>query len=141
MKRNTVGFGGASLMLIFSVLCLAIFAVLTLSSANREKTLTDRLEDSTSAYYAADSAAVEIEAKLARAVSRGETPAEIDGVTINAAGSTFAFACPIDGRRSLAVVLRADETAAGTGLRVLQWRETETANWTPEDQLDVWKGE
>ena len=79
MKRNAVGLGGASLVLIFSILCLAIFSVLALSSANREKTLTDRLKASTEAYYAADSRAVEIEVKLREALARGETPSEIDG--------------------------------------------------------------
>lgn len=140
MKRNAVGLGGASLVLIFAVLCLAIFAVLALSSANREKTLTDRLASSTSAYYAADSAAVEIEAKLTQSLARGETPTELDGVKIYAEGGACAYACPLDGTRSLAVLLRADETAAGAPLRVLQWRETNTAAWTPQQQLDVWKG-
>lgn len=140
MKRNAVGLGGASLVLIFSILCLAIFAVLALSSANRERTLTERLENSTSAYYAADSAAVEIEAKLTQALARGETPAEIDGVTVTAAGGTYSYTCPIDGQRTLAVVLRADDTAAGACLRVLQWRETSAADWTPQDGLDVWQG-
>lgn len=139
MKRNAVGLGIASLVLIFSVLCLAIFAVLALSSANREKALADRFKTSMSAYYAADSAAVEIEAKLAQSLARGELPASIDGVGISASGGNYAFACPIDERRALAVVLRADDTASG--LRVLQWHETDAAGWTPQEQLDVWKGE
>ena len=136
MKRNAVGLGGASLVLIFSVLCLAIFAVLALSSANREKTLTERLETSTSAYYAADSAAVEIAAKLQQALSRGDTPAQLDGVALTYENGACAYACPIDDRRTLAVVLQTD----GAAPRVLEWRETDAADWTPQQQLDVWKG-
>ena len=56
-------------------------------------------------------------------------------------GGSYAFVCPIDERRQLAVVLQADGAAAGAGLRVLQWRETETAGWTPQDTLDVWTGD
>lgn len=141
MKRNAVGLGGASLVLIFSVLCLAIFAVLALASANRERALTDRLKVSTDAYYAADSRAVEIEVKLREALARGETPSEIDGVPVAAQNDTYAYACPIDERRSLAVVLRASRNRLPFLLQPLQWCETDTADWTPREELDVWKGD
>ena len=141
MKRNAVGLGGASLVLIFSILCLAIFAVLALSSANREKTLTDRLKASTEAYYAADSRAVEIEVKLREALARGETPSEIDGVTVTAQNDTYTYACPIDERRTLAVVLKAARNQLPVTLQTLQWCEISTADWTPQEELDVWKGD
>ena len=141
MKRNAVGLGGASLVLIFSILCLTIFAVLALSSANREKTLTDRLKASTKAYYAADSRAVEIEVKLREALARGETPSEIDGVTVTAQDDTYTFACPIDERRTLAVVLKAARNQLPVTLQTLQWCEISTADWTPQEELDVWKGD
>ena len=141
MKRNAVGLGGASLVLIFSILCLAIFSVLALSSANREKTLTDRLKASTKAYYAADSRAVEIEVKLREALARGETPSEIDGVTVTAQDDTYTFACPIDERRTLAVVLKAARNQLPVTLQTLQWCEISTADWTPQEELDVWKGD
>ena len=141
MKRNAVGLGGASLVLIFSILCLAIFAVLALSSANREKTLTDRLKASTEAYYAADSRAVEVEVKLREALARGETPSEIDGVTVTAQNDTYTFACPIDERRTLAVVLKAARNQLPVTLQTLQWCEISTADWTPQEELDVWKGD
>ena len=141
MKRNAVGLGGASLVLIFSILCLAIFAVLALSSANREKTLTDRLKASTEAYYAADSRAVEIEIKLREALARGETPSEIDGVAVTAQDDTYTYACPIDERRTLAVVLKAARNQLPVTLQTLQWCEISTADWTPQEELDVWKGD
>ena len=141
MKRNAVGLGGASLVLIFSILCLAIFSVLALSSANREKTLTDRLKASTEAYYAADSRAVEIEVKLREALARGETPSEIDGVTVTAQDDTYTYACPIDERRTLAVVLKAARNQLPVTLQTLQWCEISTADWTPQEELDVWKGD
>lgn len=140
MKRNAVGLGSASLVLIFSVLCLAIFAVLALAEANRERTLTDTLASSTSAYYAADGAAVEIETKLAQALARGETPAKIDGVAISAADGVYTYACPIDEHRSLSVVLKVTGSQIPVSPQVLQWRETDAADWTPQEQLDVWKG-
>ena len=141
MKRNAVGLGGASLTLIFAVLCMAIFTVLALASAQREQTLTDKLAASTSAYYAADSRAVEIEVKLREALARGETPSEIDGVTVTAQDDTYTYACPIDERRTLAVVLKAARNQLPVTLQTLQWCEISTADWTPQEELDVWKGD
>ena len=141
MKRNAVGLGGASLTLIFAVLCMAIFTVLALASAQREQTLTDKLAASTSAYYAADSRAVEIEVKLREALARGETPSEIDGVAVTAQDDTYTFACPIDERRTLAVVLKAARNQLPVTLQTLQWCEISTADWTPQEELDVWKGD
>ena len=102
MKKFSPGIGSASLILIFSALCLAIFALLSLSSANREKALTEKFVSSTENYYAADSAAVEIAAQLRSAVSRGECPNKINDVNITTDGtSSFAYLCPIDAQRAL----------------------------------------
>lgn len=137
MKRSAVGLGGASLILIFSVLCLAVFSVLALAAANREQKLTDKRKTSTTAYYEADGKAVEIEAKLKTALSDGKPPDMVDGVTVTASGDRLAYDCPIDERRSLSVILARD----GDTLRILQWCETDIANWTPQQGVDVWKGE
>lgn len=137
MKQNAVGLGGASLILIFSVLCLSIFAILTLASANREQSLTEKLKTSTVAYYGADSQAVEIEAKLRDALAQGEAPETIDGVPVTVAGETVSYNCPIDQRRTLSVTLARD----GDALRTIAWREMNVADWTPQEDVDVWKGE
>lgn len=137
MKQNPVGLGVASLILIFSVLCLAIFAILTLASANREQSLTEKLKTSTAAYYEADSRAVEIEAKLRAAIVQGEVPESIDGIPITVTGETVSYNCPIDQRRALSITLTRD----GGALRVIAWREMNVADWTPQEGVDVWKGE
>lgn len=137
MKQNAVGLGGASLILIFSVLCLAIFAILAFASANREWALTEKLKSSATAYYEADGRAVEIEAKLRAALARGEVPETIDGVPVTAAGETFSYTCPIDRRRALSVTLAWN----GKALRVIGWHETNVADWTPQEGVDVWKGD
>ncbi len=138
MKKFSPGIGSASLILIFSALCLAIFALLSLSSANREKALTEKFVSSTENYYAADSAAVEIAAQLRSAVSRGECPNKINDVNITTDGiSSFAYLCPIDAQRALSVRLEITETT----LSVLSWCEISTTDWVPEDGLNVWKGD
>ncbi|MEG1615109.1 MAG: hypothetical protein RR343_06465, partial [Oscillospiraceae bacterium] len=55
-QRKTAGVnvGGASIIMVFSVLCLTIFAVLTLVSANAESTLAKKSVASVENYYSAD---------------------------------------------------------------------------------------
>lgn len=138
MKRYEAGIGGVSLVLIFSVLCLAVLALLTLALVNRDKSLTEKLKTSVENYYSADSAAVDIAAQLRDAVNSGETPSEIDEVEISAIGSgTYSYYCPIDARHSIFVELQ----ITGGEIRIVSWKETDTKDWIPEDQLNVWGGE
>lgn len=138
MKRFGMGVGGVSLILVFSVLCLAVLTLLTFSSANRDKALTDKLKQSVESYYAADSAAVRIAAKLQAAVRRGEIPSEIDQTEIYSEGNgVYTYSCPIDARRAIAVRLQISDGA----FDIISWRESDIADWTPQDQLDIFGGE
>ena len=62
------------LIMIFCVLCLSVFAVLTLSTAVGEKKLTDLTAERAQDWYAADRQAVAAVAAL----ERGETPQDVD---------------------------------------------------------------
>ena len=138
MKRDGTVIGGVSLILIFSVLCLAVFSLLILSSVNREKSLTDKLKTSVESYYSADNVAVEIASKLLIAVDNGGTPSEIDGIPLYTDGNgIYTFCCPINDRRSIAVKLQIVDRE----INIISWIETETENWVPEDQFKVWEGE
>ena len=64
MKRGGGVSGAVSLVMIFCVLCLAVFAVLTLATADREAKLAEMTARSAADYYEADHRAVEIAAAL-----------------------------------------------------------------------------
>lgn len=55
--RFGMNVGSASLVLIFTVLCLTLFATLTLLCAKNEMNLTNKYSESVTQYYAADSKA------------------------------------------------------------------------------------
>lgn len=138
MKRFGAGIGSASLILIFSVLCLTVFALLTLSETNREKSLTEKFESSVESYYAADSVAVDVAGKLRMAVENGEYFSDINNITIYTDGNgTFSYFCAIDGSHSLAVKLKSENGE----FNIISWNETDTENWVPDEQLNVWRGE
>lgn len=77
-QGRRIGTGASSVLMIFVVLCLTAFGVLSLVSARADKRLTDRAKTAAQAYYAAD-AAVE------------ETLAAIDGALLRAAEATDGY--------------------------------------------------
>lgn len=138
MRRSGTGLGAASLILMFSVLCLAVFALLCLSVASRDRSDTEKLAGSVTGYYQADSRAVEITDALSRAIAAGAPAPEIGGITILTDGEgQYSFLIPIDNRRALAVSLG----IKNGGTEILSWSVTEPDNWSPEEGLKVWEGD
>ena len=76
-KRGTSGppaaVGGSSLLVIFAVLCLTVFALLTLSTAAADSRLSQDAAAAVEAYYQADSQAEALWARL----RAGERPEEV----------------------------------------------------------------
>lgn len=63
MNKNQPAFfnvGGATLLMLFAVLCLTVFAVLSLISAKSQSALVQKSADAVTAYYQADTRAAEI---------------------------------------------------------------------------------
>ena len=101
--------GGSSLLVIFSVLCLTVFALLSLSTVLADQRLEDASVKAVAAYYEADCAAEEIFARL----RNGEMP---DAVVQE--GNTFRYQCPMTDTQTLFVELRND----GDTWSVLRWQ-------------------
>lgn len=124
--------GGSSLLIIFAVLCLTVLALLSLSTARNNDRLSRASAENVTAYYAADTQAEEILAWL----RRGETP---EGVTAerDGEGTRYAYTVPIGDTQTLFVAVR----LTGTTYEILQWKAVFTAEWTPDDSIEVWDGE
>ena len=58
-KMPFLGIGAASIVLVLAIVCLSVFAALTLSSAKGDYSLSQKNLDRTSAYYQASNAANE----------------------------------------------------------------------------------
>ena len=139
MRRGGGVSGAVSLVMIFCVLCLAVFAALTCATAERERRLTELTADSAAAYYAADAEAVRIVAALGRG-ERPDTEAEItETLDVFDDGSSLAeFSLPVSDKLSLFV--RARLRPDGT-YDVLTWRTVYTGAWESEDSIEIWDGE
>lgn len=120
--------GGSSLLIIFAVLCLTVFALLGLSTVQANSRLSDISAQAAADYYAADSAAETILARL----RAGELP---DGVTAD--GDMYAYTCPISETQELRVEVRVN----GAGWEILRWQAVSAARESEENYLSLWDGE
>lgn len=117
--------GGSSLLVIFVVLCLVVFALLAFTTVQADKRLQDVSVEAVETYYAADSRAEEILAQL----RGGRIP---PGVKEEA--GIYSYSCPISDTQTLQVTVRASDW------KVLTWKPVSTVEWTPEDSITVWDG-
>ena len=132
------GAGSSLLVLIFSILCLTVSSLMTLSSANNDRALTEKLQESVLSYYCADGKAVDAAVSLREAILSGDIPKEAEGITITSEeNGVFSYSCDIDGARAICVRLKEENGS----LIILSWLETYSKAWTPDEALQVWTGE
>lgn len=120
--------GGSSLLVIFAVLALTIFAILSISTVKADQKLAEKASSSVEAFYQADCEAERILAQL----RQGIVPA---GVTEE--GNIYSYHCPVSETQELAVKIRLN----GTDYEVLQWQLVSSAEWKNDERLPVWDGE
>ncbi len=120
--------GASSLLVIFSVLCLTVFAMLSLSTAKADLRIADASVQAIEDYYQADCMAEQILGQL----RQGNCP---EGVAQN--GEFYAYICPISDTQALSVVVKVTEN----NYEIQQWKAIVTAEWNPQEYLDVWMPE
>jgi len=137
MNRN----GAASIVLVFAVLCLSIFAVVSFVPALREDALITREVERVVAFYAADMRAEQI---LVQLLNADEIPEYIDGIRIysDIDWDTFDiwvwFVYPINDTLEIFVHLAWDGMHDYT---LLAWRVVHIGAWEVDGTLNVWLGD
>ena len=119
--------GGSSLLAVFSVLCLTVFALLSISTVQADGRLGDAAARSVASYYQADAQA---EAILARLRS-GELPEDV-----SFDGEAYSYTCPI----SLTQVLTVQVAIRGADYTILRWQSASSTDWQPDEDIPVWDG-
>ncbi len=132
--------GGASLLTVFAVLCLTVFALLSLSTVRADGRLAQASAQAVEDYYAADRQAQEILAWL-RYGSAPPEEVEVTSTVIDdlaAYGEViYSYACPISEALELQVEVRLE----GAEYRVLRWQAVPIGEWEFDDSLELWDGE
>jgi len=127
-KRRFPFTGGSSLLVIFTVLCLTVFALLAFSTVAADKRLADASAEAVRQYYEADASA---EAIL------GQLRAGIIPEGVSKDGDVYAYCCPMSDTQALRVVVY----VRGTEYEIKQWKVVATTEWSPKEYIEVWTPE
>ena len=119
--------GGSSLLVIFAVLCLTIFALLSLSTVQADRRMAEASYQAVQGYYEADTEAELILANL----RSGNLP---DNVTKK--DNLYSYTCQVSETQALEVEVQITEDS----YRGLRWQLVSTTEWEADDGLDVWDG-
>lgn len=143
-RSRSVSIGITSIIVMFTVIVMTIFAVLSLSTASEEKELAERYAASVAGYWAADGECAETANELA-ALWRGGEGAEAAEKKARELGAEtvregeeliVSFSRPISDISELCVTLR-----LGAELSVERWQMVTTEDdWEPDYSIRVWKG-
>jgi len=115
------------LTVIFAVLCLTVFAMLTLSTQKADQRLSDASAQAVKNYYAADSKAEKVLSDIRNGIT-DESVTEKNGV--------YSYACQIDDTQSLEVEISKN----GDKYEILKWQAVSTTQWNADQTLNVYKG-
>lgn len=119
--------GGISLLVVFAVLCLTVFALLSLTTVQANRRLADASVQAVEDYYAADSQAQSILARL----RTGELP---EGVKQE--DNRYSYVCPISSTQELQV----EVAVQGAEYKILRWQAVSSVDWQADDTLELWDG-
>jgi len=140
MNKGGLGVGSASIILVFAVLSLTIFSLITFVVSENDRALVEAQSNMVVAYYRADSAAERIVAEILDMDSIPETVQNINIVThwdYERQAESARFLYPINDISALYIhlVLR-EET-----FDILSWRMYSIDDWIVDDSLPVWQGD
>jgi hypothetical protein len=166
-QSSFVNIGSSSLLIVFVILCLATFAILSISSAKSDFTLSEKLAKHKGQYYEASSKAEEvleeIDATLADTASKNSASTSsddfikspyIDAVIkkLNDAQiSDTAVSCqktdkklkvfyqiPLDDKQALDIeLIVTDYTKNETYYTIQKWQVISTDTWESDDTLNL----
>lgn len=135
-----VGVGSASIVLVFAVLCLSVFSLITFVVAGNDRALIEAESNLVVGYYEADALAERI---LAEILKSDFMPESVLGVEIESAfdwetnAQVVRYLCPVSGSAKMLLVriIRYADS-----YKVLSWRMYDTDEWAADQGLDVWGG-
>ena len=144
--RSGVGTGTTSLLMIFTVLCFATLALLSLSTAASNQRIQEKGLAGTAALAVAEGEAAEKLAELDAALLSvtGESEAENAALQLGwqrEAAGRFSYTIAFDGAHELVTVVELGPEGEGGRYRMVGQSSSYTGAWTPEAPGDIWSGE
>lgn len=144
-SRASSGIGGSLILIIFIVLTITVFSVLTLVSAQNELGTVNKSAKVSEDYYAAEKAAAEKCGEIKTAVSGLTANSDIAAAAVNLdasvfsdeSGVTISFTVDIDEKRALETTLRAEQGE----LKVTSQKTiSKNEGIIIDDSIELWDG-
>lgn len=149
-KNAGIGVGYITVMIIFAILCLTVFAVLSFRAAGSNDALNDRAGNYLKNYYAADMSAKEILSRLDEiafelkgsaffAESFEEEAKTIEGVSVKSLpnGCTAEYSVGINNRQSIFASVIFFENGE---FKINEWKSITNDTFEDDPGLNVWDG-
>ena len=139
-KGGGVGVGSASIVLVFAVLCLSVFSLITFVVAGNSMALVESEARLVTGYYEADLLAERITAEI---LATYPIPETILGVDVDVSwdweqdADIIQFGCPMpENEKTLYVKL----AIYMDSYEILSWRMWDTGDWVIDEGKNVWLG-
>lgn len=145
MKQNTsprkvagMHVGSATLVMLFSVLCLTIFGALSVVTANNGWALAEKMAQGVTNYYQADTTAIELWQQISEDYDGGFIQSADDNTTIEW----------VDGEERLNYWVSIDQNQVlwvqlcyrNDTVQAVRWEVEQVGTWTTDQSLQVWGG-
>ena len=134
--RRKANIGSSSLILIFIVLCLVTFSVLSLGNAKREDALSRRSADSVQEYYRADAAGEAFLQLADQALLKGDKHSLMP--YLQSASGTYCTDVAMNAGQALRVELALDWEQKT--YQVLSWKVYHQEDYEIDQSIPVWSG-
>ena len=120
--------GSASILLVFVILCLVSFAVLSIVSANADSKLSTRILERTTAYYTACNQAEQSLAGMDNTLRRMYEASDSKDAYFSSVGHGKSYVIPISDLQSLQVTIEIlyPESAEDTFYQITAWQVLNT---------------
>lgn len=150
-KAPVVNIGSSMLLVIFLILCLVMFATLSVTTARSNYLLSQREAQRLTDKTAADSASAEILEQLDALLTKAGTDAASASVTaVTSAGDVtvtiqkqadghlqLSWKIPYSDSQALAVTADLPDTEKPQDYTITRWQTVQTADWTATDTIPV----
>ena len=141
-QKIGINVGSASIVMVFAVLCLTIFSVLSFVTANHERKLAEKTAEAVQQYYQADWKAEMYYEELEKQLQEGVSVESLSGLDMTvqamAEETQIQYAVPVDDAQELQVQLT---VLPNRELQVKQWTVVAVKQWDYDETIPVWDGE
>jgi hypothetical protein len=143
-KGSGIGVGSSSIILVFAVLCLSVFSLITLVVAENSKALADSEYYLVTGYYETDAAAKRV---LTEVLATGIPPETALGVDIDSEWDglrdayVVRYICPFPASERYQNVERFLHVEVALGIdsyEILRWQMRDESEWVADQGMNVW---